>query len=149
MITIEPIVATDHIEAMAPLWVDHREELTTNKELMVLKPDMETYIRLEDGGHLLSLGAFDGNLLVGYSLNINHPMLHYADVMACQNDVLYLDPAYRLGSAGLRLIRATERAAKEAGCDIMLWHAKYDTSLFALLEKMKYRTQEAIFTRVL
>lgn len=144
---IREIDATQYIADAWPLLADHREELATNKELMILKPDMPVYIHLEDNGALLSLGAFDGDRIVGYSVNIMSRNLHYADLMMCQNDVLYLDPAYRTGPNGLRLIRETERLARERGCHLMLWHAKPGTNLLAMLPKLGYGTQDVVFSR--
>lgn len=144
---IREIDATQYIADAWPLLADHREELATNKELMVLKPDMPVYVNLEDNDALLSLGAFDGDRIVGYSVNIIARNLHYADVLMCQNDVLYLDPEYRTGPNGLRLIRQTERLAKERGCHLMLWHAKPGTNLLAMLPKLGYGTQDVVFSR--
>jgi GNAT superfamily N-acetyltransferase len=147
MLEIREIDATHHIADAWSLLEDHRQELATNKGLMVLKPDMPVYIQLEDNNALLSLGAFIGDKIVGYSVNIVSRNLHYADVVMCQNDVLYLDPDYRTGANGLRLIRETERLAKERGCHMILWHAKNDTQFMALLSKLGYGVQDVIYSR--
>jgi GNAT superfamily N-acetyltransferase len=149
MITLQEIDATEHVADMAWMLPGHREELTTNKDLMHIKPDMETYAALQGLGKLLSVAASDGDRMVGYSINIIQPMLHYADVLTCQNDLLYLHPDYRKGSTGLRLMRETERLARDRGCQMMTWHAKFETPLFAILEKLRYRKQEAVYSRVL
>lgn len=146
---IREIVATDHIADAWPLLEAHRIELTTNPDLMKLKPDLETYLRIEDNEALLSLGVFDGNEIIGYSVSIVSRNLHYSDVVMCQNDVLWLHPDYRQGPLGLRLIRETERRAKERGCHMILWHAKMDTQFMALLTKLGYRVQDVIYSRVL
>lgn len=149
MIEYREIDATEFIEDMAWMLPAHREELTTNKELMKINPDMETYAALQGLGKLLSVGVFDDEKMVGYSINIVHPMLHYADVLTCQNDLLYVDMKYRRGVIGLKLMRETERLARERGCQMVTWHAKFGTPLFAILEKLKYRKQEAVYSRVL
>jgi GNAT superfamily N-acetyltransferase len=146
-IELREIDATRYIPDAWPLLEDHREELATNKALMVLKPDLPVYIQLEDNGALLSIGAFDGDTIVGYSVNIISRNLHYADVLMCQNDVLYLDPHYRTGPNGLRLIRETERLAKERGCNLVLWHAKPGTNLLHMLPKLGYGTQDVVFSK--
>ena len=145
---IRPILATDYLDQMWPLLAAHREELTVYPEIMQLSPDVETYLRLEDAGKLLSLGVFDDDDLVGYSVNIVTRNPHY-DVLVCQNDVLYLAPEHRLGPLGLRLIRDTERHAREAGALIMIWHARQGTSLDNILPRMRYITQEILYSRVL
>lgn len=146
---IRPILATDYLDQMWPLLAAHREELTVYPEIMQLSPDVETYLRLEDAGKLLSLGVFDDDdELIGYSVNVVTRNLHY-DLRVCQNDVLYLTPEHRLGPLGLRLIRDTERHAREAGAKIMLWHAKQGTSLDGLLPRIDYQVQEIMYSRVL
>jgi GNAT superfamily N-acetyltransferase len=145
---IRPILATDYLDLMWPLLAAHREELTVYPEIMQLSPDVETYLRLEDAGKLLSLGVFDHDDLIGYSVNIVTRNLHY-DLRVCQNDVLYLAPEHRLGPLGLRLIRDTERHAREAGAKLMVWHAKHGTSLDGLLPRLDYQLQEIMYSRVL
>lgn len=145
---IRPILATDYLDQMWPLLAAHREELTVYPEIMQLSPDVETYLRLEDAGKLLSLGVFDGDELIGYSVNVVTRNLHY-DLRVCQNDVLYLTPEHRLGPLGLRLIRDTERHAREVGAKIMLWHAKQGTALDGLLPRLDYQVQEIMYSRVL
>ena len=149
MVAIREIRATEWIEQAWRLLEAHREELTTNKGLMILKPDISTYEMLESKNALLSLGAFDGDEIVGYSVNIMAHNLHYSDLMMCQSDVLYVREDKRQGPAGLKLMRETERLAKERGAQMMLWHAKPDTNLNALLPHLNYSVQETIYTKVL
>lgn len=149
MADIREITATDVISDLWPLLAAHREELTTMKDLMVLKPDLDTYDTLEERGAMLSLGAYEGDEIVGYSVNIIARNLHYADVMMCQNDVLFLREDKREGMLGIRLMRETERMAKERGADLMIWHAKPKTNLDAVLQRLSYRVQDVVYTRVL
>lgn len=149
MVTIREITATDWIGQAWSLLEAHREELTTNKEIMVLSPDVDTYCMLEAKGALLSLGAFEGDELVGYSVNIISHNLHYRDVQMCQNDVLYVRADKRQGPTGLRLMHETERLAKERGAHLVLWHAKPNTNLSEILPRLGYRVQDVVYTRVL
>lgn len=149
MIVIREITATDWIGQAWGLLEAHREELTTNKDLMVLAPDVDTYCMLEEQGALLSLAAFDGDEIVGYSVNILANNLHYRDVRMCQNDVLYVRADKRQGPTGLKLMRETERVAKDRGAHMMLWHAKPNTNLDQILPRMDYRVQDVIYSRVL
>lgn len=151
MVAIREIRATEWIEQAWRLLEAHREELTTNKGLMILKPDISTYEMLESKNALLSLGAFDGDgdEIVGYSVNIMAHNLHYSDLMMCQSDVLYVREDKRQGPTGLKLMRETERLAKERGAQMMLWHAKPDTNLDQILPRMGYRVQDVVYTRVL
>ena len=146
---VREIVATEWIERAWPLLEAHREELTTNPDLMVLDPDIARYQTLETAGALLSLGLFKDERLVGYSINALFTNLHYGDLLVCQNDLLFIDRAHRKGMAGVRLIATTESMAKDRGAQMMLWHAKPNTALHAMLPRMGYRVQDIVYSQVL
>ena len=127
---------------------EHWKEIAKNKQLMVLKPMYDRYEAMEKAGILICLGAFDGDRLVGYAASIVSPHLHYADLVTASNDIIFLLPEYRLGHTGLKLIRETERIAKEDhGCRMVSWHAKDNTTLNELVPKMGYHVQDVIWTR--
>lgn len=146
---IKRIIATEKIEECWDLLQAHRDELTTNKELMVLKPDVPKYLALEAAGCLISLALYDGDKIVGYSVNIVTRNLHYADLVYMHNDIIFLDRDYRGGRMGLKLITDTEEAARAEGSKIMLFHAKQNTPFEAILRKMGYGVQDIMFSKVL
>jgi GNAT superfamily N-acetyltransferase len=129
------------------LFARHWEEIARNKDVMVLKPDEAAYRRMEEAGSLLILAALKAGRIVGYSVNfiVRHP--HYADLMVCQNDLLFIDPAHREGGAGIRLMRRTEQESKKRGCRLMLWHAKEGTPLADMLPRMGYGVQDIVFSK--
>lgn len=146
---ITAISAMEYLGAAWPILEEHRMELASNPEKMILAPDIPTYALLEETNRLLSLGVFnDDGQIVGYSINIIARNLHY-DLLMCQNDILYLQQPYRVGPTGLKLIRATEAHATELGCDLMLWHAKPNTSLDQILPRVGYRTQDIMYSKEL
>ena len=139
----------DKIEHCASLLDAHWEESARNKHLMVLKPDVARYAAMEAAGALLSLVAYIDGEVVGYSVNIITPHLHYSDMICCMNDVLFTAKEHRQSPLGLKLIRDTERAAKARGAQLMLWHAKEDTSLSCILPKMGCKVQEITYSKEL
>jgi GNAT superfamily N-acetyltransferase len=148
------IVASEWIDRAWPLLEEHYAELATVPDIMLLKPDVERYQTLEAAGNLFAIGMFDihGNgaeTLVGYSVNIVCTNLHYGDLLMCQNDLLFVRKSHRRGMTGMRLITATERAAKDRGVKMMLWHAKPGTTLDRMLPKLGYDPFETIHYQVL
>jgi GNAT superfamily N-acetyltransferase len=148
------IVASEWIDRAWPLLEEHYAELATVPDIMLLKPDVERYQTLEAAGNLFAIGMFDihgdgGETLVGYSVNIVCTNLHYGDLLMCQNDLLFVRKSHRRGMTGMRLITATERAAKERGVKMMLWHAKPGTTLDRMLPKLGYEPFETIHYQVL
>ena len=137
------------IQANEALGREHYEEIALNKALMVYAPDIERYARLEELGVLLTLGVFKGDEMVGYSVNVITPHLHYRDLMTCHNDMIFIAPAHRRGSLGVRLIKATREAVKARGVQMMLWHAKENTPLAKLLPALGCRVQDILFSEVL
>ncbi len=128
------------------LFSEHWEEVALNKQVMVLKPDEQKYRTMEANGMLLILGAFCDGKVVGYSVNFvtNHP--HYADLIVCNNDLLFVTGDKRCGRLGLQLIRATEKEAKQRGVQLMLWHAKPGTALEKMMPRLGYGVQDTIFS---
>ena len=145
---IETTIA-DKIAHCATLLDAHWNESARNKHLMVLKPDLARYQALEASGALLGLVAYMDDEIVGYSVNIVTPHLHYADLVCCMNDVLFIAKEHRQSPLGLKLIRDTERAAKARGVHLMLWHAKEDTALSQILPKLGCKVQEITFSKEL
>jgi GNAT superfamily N-acetyltransferase len=148
------IVASEWIDRAWPLLEEHYAELATVPDIMLLKPDVERYQTLEAAGNLFAIGMFDihgdgAETLVGYSVNIVCTNLHYGDLLMCQNDLLFVRKSHRRGMTGMRLITATERAAKDRGVKMMLWHAKPGTTLDRMLPRLGYGIQDVIYSQVL
>jgi len=131
------------------LFEEHYEEIARNKEVMKLKPDEKAYRNLEEANQIFILSAWQDDVLIGYSVNfvLNHP--HYADLLLAQNDLLYIKKEMRGSSAGLKLIKETETHATSLGCKLMLWHAKENTALGAILPRLKYGVQDIIYSKEL
>lgn len=135
------------VAAREDLLEAHYDELATDKQRMVLDPDLARYQQLEDQGVLLGLGLYDREAMVGYSVGIITTSMHYRALTFYQNDVVFLEKAYRNLGAGKQLIDATEAAAKARAAGMVLWHAKPGTPLFFLMTALGYATQDVIFGR--
>ena len=132
-----------------PLFQEHYEEIALRKDLMELKPNWPLYDALDESGSLFIYLAMQGDVCIGYSMNLVANHLHYADLKYSQNDVLFIKKEFRGGRIGLRLMKITEEHAKSLGCKVMLWHAKERTTLAALLPRLKYGVQDIMFSKEL
>jgi GNAT superfamily N-acetyltransferase len=139
----------DAIKANEALGLTHYDEIALNKDLMVYAPDIERYARLEALGVLVNLAVYDGDRVIGYSINIVTPHLHYKDLLCAHNDMIFLAPEHRQGSLGVKLIKATKAACAARGVQLMLWHAKENTPLAKLLPRMGCKVQDILFSEVL
>ena len=96
------------------------EEAETAKDEFVLQPDWPSYQMYERQGMFRAVGAFHQGKLVGYSAWMVQPMLRFKGRLWALNDTTYLLPAYRRGSAGVRLVKAALALLKEAGVERVL-----------------------------
>lgn len=143
-------VSIDEIfDNIQDLFIEHREEVTTHKHIMILNPDMDKYRKMEEQGVLLILAAYVENKVVGYSVSFVCPHIHYADLIHAMNDLLFVKKEYRNSMIGFKLIKETERKAKGRGARFMLWHAKENTSLAVMLPGMGCGIQDIVFSKEL
>lgn len=143
---VETTVSDKH-DALMPLLQAHRDELATAKHLMEVAPHLDAYRALEQSGALLALVAYREVEIVGYSINFIGPHMHYSGLRYVQNDALYVKPQHRGGWLGLRLMRETERLAKEQGARLMMWHAKPGTTLEKMMRRLDYGIQDIVYSK--
>ena len=136
-------------EVVGSLFEEHYEEIARNKQIMKLKPNWDVYKTAEEQGTLFTFLAMQNGVCLGYSANFVANHLHYADLLFCQNDILFVQKDHRNSRLGLKLMKATENHAKTLGCKLMLWHAKEDTTLAHMLPRLKYGVQDIIYSKEL
>lgn len=123
--------------AVQPLLPAHYEELAKFKDIAALYPRYEHYEEAAKHEALLVLLAYDGMELAGYSVSFRIYSPHYALVRVAQNDVIYVQPEYRSGLTGYRLIKLTrERAKARWDTQLLIWHTKPDTPMDALMPRL-------------
>ncbi len=99
-------------------------------------PDRELYERLEAAGVAHFVGAFDADKIVGVAIYCVSIVPRFKGTLLASSDALWVDPEYRTTGAGLRLIRAVERFAKEDGCTGIFWGVKKGTRAERLFERI-------------
>lgn len=147
MFVIRETTVSDKVEQLWPLLQLHRDELATAKHLMEVAPRTEAYKTAEVVGLLMSLVAYQGDEIVGYSINFIGPHLHYSSLVYAHNDVLFVHPEHRNSKLGLQLIRETEALAASRGARMVMWHAKPGTALEKLLPRLGYGVQDVLFSK--
>ena len=115
------------------------------------KPDPEwlTYARLEHHGALQVLGAFVDDQLAGFCTVLVSLNPHYS-VLLGVTESLFVGAHFRGTGAGMALLRAAERNAKERGAAAMLVSAPINGDLRRVLIGSKfYKATNMTFTRSL
>ena len=125
------------------------DELCLRPDLTELSPDLVRYKELERMGLLQTLGAFEGEEMIGQSVIIYSTPMHYSTTPVALSDSLFILKEHRNGSAGVRLIRRTEEEARKRGSKLLILHGKEGTTFVELVKKMKYWVQDILLAREL
>ena len=116
------------------LFENHFQELEDSRAAFL--PDKNRYLALDDLEMLIVLGAYVDEHMIGYSVSVIYRHGHCDEILAT-NDSLYVDPDYRRGPLGWKLILSTEKSAQECGVSRMLWTAKCNSNLETLLQRRR------------
>lgn len=135
MLAIKEIDLVERLESMMDLFRLNWAETGFDFDM---KPNVDLLRALQADGCMFVLGAFDGDMIIGYCSATVCPHIYSTEIVCCASDALFVLPEYRKTSAGARLIVATERAGATRGANRMLWHTRAGTSLSAVLEKRGY-----------
>jgi len=137
-----------------PLLMGQYLEIATDKEAKPYDPDFEQYQKVAELGMLRivtarQMNATGHNVLIGYFVCIVARGLHYSQTTIALNDILYIDPKYRGGTAGYRLFKFAIEDLKNLGADILTIHMKTDYPFRSLLRKLDFHLTEENWERVL
>lgn len=128
----------------------HWKELAVNQDTVFLSPDKEKYCKLQEVGVIKNIVVYHEEKIVGYSIILIQPALHYSNDLFAHVDVIYVDKEYRSSSVGARLLFATETLAKDNGASVILHHAKPNVPMIIKpLEKLNYKLYEFIYGKYL
>jgi len=132
-------------QELQPLLYDHWQEIARHKDAIKLEPIWELYYELQDRNCLVVVTFRDEDKLVGYIVTFvsRHP--HYRSLVIGQNDIIYIDPAYRKGTHAYRLIKFSNEVLKEAGVMKITMHLKIKHDFGSLLQRIGFKPIECIY----
>lgn len=126
-------------------------EVAGCKEIIPFCADSsEEYIIISIDMGLLSV-AEDHGLVVGFVLGIAVPFLMNKDYLVGTEIAWWMEPEYRKGSAGIKLLSHIEKSAKEAGCvmwSMMSLEESEPEKMERIYLSRGYKKTENTFTRV-
>jgi GNAT superfamily N-acetyltransferase len=152
---MEPVIRAASVAEIfdSPLIValgdEYRDEALRNPDLMGALPDRDAYARLVDAGMLHVLGVFVGVDLVGICTVLVTPVLHFGGKLIATTETLFVARAHRAGGVGVKLLRAAEAAAIEAGAGGLYVTAPSGGRLERLMPHAGYRETNRVFYRSL
>lgn len=109
-------------------------------------PQADVYELLEGSGAARFLGAYDGELLVGFAAVLCTVLPHYGEKVATVESI-YVSPGYR-GDLGKPLLQAIEDHGKAERCVAVIYSAPAQSRFaqFLALEP-NYRRTNSVFCR--
>lgn len=139
-------------EELLPLFVKHWREVGANQDRVPLDVDVRRLLAYEQMGMLGVVAARHDGKLVGYVVILMGPHLHHASTQWAQFDGFWLEPAFRKGTAGFRMLRGAVAAVRKRGAKVLTVPVKQafeNGRVNRLFERMKFSPTDMLFTRVL
>ena len=85
---------------MGEMWSLHWQEIALDKDTILLEPDVDSFIEMEQRGALQIVTARDDGRLIGYHVTIVRNHLHYKSSLSGYVDMYFIHPDYRKGRTG-------------------------------------------------
>lgn len=136
-------------DELLPLLVAHWREVAKYQDIQ-LDPDVEAYTAAEAAGMFVAFTARDWNdegRLVGYAGYFVRPNMHYRQSKQAVQDVIYIDPSYRLGFTGIKLIKYADEELAKMGVQVVMHHVKVKLNWGPVLERLGYTLSDLIYTK--
>jgi GNAT superfamily N-acetyltransferase len=131
-----------HNPASTELFNLHFEEVGTGAKLSI---DTEPFYDCEARNEFLAVAVYDGERLVGYSINTLTQHLFY-DELWCNHVAMFVHPTYRRLNVCRRLMQMVEQLATKEGCTRITMHAKPNTAMDQILIRSTYSIHETIYS---
>jgi hypothetical protein len=136
------------LEELKPLFPIHYDELCVTKDFP-LKPDYETYTKLNAAGMLRCITCRADDELIGYAIFVVQPHLHYSTCLTAFEDIYFIKKEFRKGRIGIRLFQYAESALKRVGVNRIIMHTKIHMDNSRLFEYLGYKMTDKLFTKIL
>lgn len=136
------------LDEIRPLLVRHWREISAYPDIP-LNVDEEKYETIESIGNLRIYTVRLEGKLIGYAVFFLGHHIHYSGSFQATEDVVYVDPDFRLGSIGVRLLQFSDSKLKEEGVQVVHHHVKLGHPVLGLIlqKKLGYVPVETIYSK--
>jgi GNAT superfamily N-acetyltransferase len=110
--------------------------------------DWRTYLIAQQTGKLKVVVGRQAGILKAGAFIVITPHPHYACI-AASLPLLFVDPVFRKGREGLRLVQRAEEEAVKAGAQMMMTHGGVHNGVYRLFEALKYEDFGRYFVKVI
>jgi hypothetical protein len=138
--------AHDVFDELVPLMEKHYAEIAHYQDIP-LDVDRAAYEFAEDAGNLrvFTVRDEDEGAVIGYAVYFVRHNIHYRGSLQAMQDVLFLDPAFRHGLVGAKLIAFADAALQAEGVQVVYHHVKIEHNFGPLLERLGYQLIDLIY----
>ena len=139
---LTPALAKEVLPLLKRQWVEiaHYPDIP-------LRPDWDAYFNMAESGNLVSITVRVDEKLVGYAVYIMRHNIHYSTSLQAMQDILYVDPEYRRGRLGIKLLQRSEEILEKLGVQVIIQHVKLEHDFSPLLIRMGYEDVEKILCK--
>lgn len=134
----------DIVEELKPLLALHYHEISHYKDIE-LKPDFESYQKLQNIGALICFTARRDGQLIGYNLFFVRHNLHYMDSKQAVQDVVFIHPEFR--GFGKKFFVYCDDVLKSQKVQVVYHHIKAAHNFGAMLESIGYKLVDLIYAK--
>jgi ribosomal protein S18 acetylase RimI-like enzyme len=113
-----------------------------------MNPSKDTYLQLESTGMFRSIGVFDGDKMVGFSMFYTSIMPHYSK-LATTIESIYIEKEYRKYGTGKKLVDKITEISKESGAVNMFMSAPINSSLDLVASSFGFTATNTIYIKSL
>jgi len=149
VITFQKEEGRPFFEEAQDLFKKHYEEIAERTDVIKFDPNVERYGQLNDLGLIEVHTARNDGKLVGYSVWMIFPHLHYKSSLTASSDILYIHPDYRKGLTGVSFLRWTIEEVKKRKPQRILLHVKPSIDYGPILERLGAKYFEKTYSIVL
>lgn len=130
-----------------PAWPAIVEQYKKDVQHVEYMPDVDEamYFRCELSGTFYSIGAFDGENLVGVVSFFETPLPIKKGAVVARSELLWVSPALRGQGVAKHLMKAASDLAASHGCLGFYWGVRKETVAEKAMEKMFGRPVEVTF----
>lgn len=144
---VEPLTAA-LIEETKAVQGEYWEEVAAPFHSFPPDVDWKTYLIAQQNGKLKVLTGRVGGALKAGAFIVITPHPHYACI-AASLPLLFVDPEYRRGREGLRLVKLAEEEAAKSGAQLMMTHGGVHNGVYKLFEHLDYSDAGRYFVKVI
>ena len=149
MITFQKETFSEFLIEGKALVSKHHLEIYTGLDLTLFDVDFDAYSKIESAGKLEVYTARENGTLIGYTLWFISRHLHYKNSLTATSAAVFMNPKYRKGLQGYKLIKWSIEKLKSRQIQRILISVKPTLDFGKLLERLGASYFEKTYSIVL